>query len=209
MATTTIPQIFLEPPYLIIKPDATEEDFYRCADEDLNAEFLNGRIVMYSPASNLHEDLFSFIMTLLRMWLDASGQGIVRGSRFPMRLNPRWSPEPDLMVVRKERLHLVGKQRLEGPADLVIEIVSEHHAALDYDEKRPEYQRHRIPELWFVDQEKKEVLVDVWSEAGYASRTLSAGRLESGVLPGFWIDVAWLWQEPLPSTMACLRQIHP
>jgi len=27
------------------------------------------------------------------------------------------------------------------------------------------------------------------------------------VLPGFWIEVAWLWQEPLPSTLACLRQI--
>jgi hypothetical protein len=27
------------------------------------------------------------------------------------------------------------------------------------------------------------------------------------VVPGFWIEVAWLWAEVLPSTMACLREI--
>jgi hypothetical protein len=27
------------------------------------------------------------------------------------------------------------------------------------------------------------------------------------VIPGFWLDVEWLWQDRLPSTLACLRQI--
>ena len=33
------------------------------------------------------------------------------------------------------------------------------------------------------------------------------GRLESLAIPGFWIDVAWLWQDPLPDALHCLEQI--
>jgi hypothetical protein len=41
----------------------------------------------------------------------------------------------------------------------------------------------------------------------YRQRTLSAGRLRSVVLDGFWIDVGWLWRDKLPSAPHCLRQI--
>lgn len=106
-------------------------------------------------------------MTLLSTFLDERKGGVVRGSRYPMRLDERWSPEPDLLVVLDGRRHLMTRQRLEGPADFVLEIASEGDPRLD----------------------------------------LSAGRAESRTVPGFWIDAAWLWQEPLPSTLGCLRQI--
>jgi len=205
----TVPQALLEPPFLLVKSGVTEEDFYRLADEDLDAEFLDGRIVMYSPASHPHEDLFAFLLALLRNYVDSTGLGSVLGSRYPMRLDPRWSPEPDLLFVRKERMSLVTKQRLEGAADLVIEIVSEHHAELDYDDKRPRYQAHRIPEIWIVDPQERVVVADVLASAGYETRSLTSGRLDSAALAGFWLDAEWLWRRPLPSTVACFRQILP
>jgi hypothetical protein len=45
------------------------------------------------------------------------------------------------------------------------------------------------------------------TEDGYESVVLSKGRLASRVLPGFFIEVDWLWQEPLPSTLARVRAI--
>jgi Uma2 family endonuclease len=199
-------QVDVEPPFLLVKPGIAEDEFYRRAGEDSGWEYLDGRLVM-SPASDRHEDLFSFLMTLLRTFLDERGGAVVRGSRYPMRLDERWSPEPDLLVVRDERRHLLGTQRLEGPADLVVEIASEGDPALDRREKLPRYQQARIPEIWLVDPFDR--FVRVWAGAGsaYEERALSSGRLDSTVLPGFWIDVAWLWQEPLPGTLACLRRI--
>jgi hypothetical protein len=41
----------LDPPYLIVKPFMSEEDFYREAGEDSDWEYLDGRLVMHSPAS--------------------------------------------------------------------------------------------------------------------------------------------------------------
>ena len=197
----------LEPPFLIVKPSVSEEEFYREAGEDSDWEYLDGRILMHSPASDRHEDLFSFLLTLLRAFLDARGIGVVRGSRYPMRLDQRWSPEPDLLVVRAARRHLLTPTRLEGPADLVIEIASESDPGLDVREKLPRYREAGIEEIWLLDPFDKRLRVETRTPSGYASRTLTSGRLESTVLPGFWVDVSWFWNEELPATLACLREI--
>jgi len=197
----------LEPPFLVIKPDMSEEDFYRLAGEDSDWEYLDGRIVVHSPASDRHEDLFRFLLTLWSYVLGKRGDGVVRGSRFPMRLDPRWSPEPDLLVVRRERTGLLGRQRLEGPADLVVEILSDHDSHLVHKEKLPRYREAAIAEIWIVDPKRKEVLVDRLGPAGREARTISEGRLESAVVPGFWIDVGWLWHEELPPPHECIAHI--
>jgi len=197
----------LEPPYLIVKPGVTERDFYRLADEDSDWEYLDGRIVMHSPASDRHEDLFSFLISLLRGFLGERGGAVVRGSRYPMRLDSDWSPEPDILVVRADRRHLMTSQRLEGPADMVVEIVSDSDPKLDYREKLPRYREAGIEEIWVVNPFNREVLAERRTLAGCIATTLSSGRLESGVVPGFWIEVAWLWQPGLPAPLKCLREM--
>jgi len=200
-------RLSLEPPYLIVKPGVSEEEFYRLADEDSDWEYLDGRIVMYSPASERHENIFRFLLTLLSAFLDEKGGALVRGSRYPMRLDANWSPEPDILVIRENRRHLMTPQRLEGPADMVIEIVSESDPGLDYREKLPRYRRAGIEEIWIVNPFENQVLVEVKTDAGYAARTFSIGRLESAVVPGFWIEVDWLWQKNPPSTFQCVREM--
>jgi Uma2 family endonuclease len=197
----------LEPPYLIVKPFVSEEEFYRDASEDSDWEYLDGRIVMHSPASDRHEDLFSFLGTLLRAYLDHTGAGIVRGSRYPMRLDARWSPEPDLLVIRPEKRPRLTRTHLDGPADFVIEIASDSDPGLDRREKLPRYREAGIEEIWLVDPFQQQLLVETKEAHGHAARSLAAGRLDSRVLPGFWIEVAWLWRDELPSTLACLREI--
>ncbi|HVS01596.1 MAG TPA: Uma2 family endonuclease [Thermoanaerobaculia bacterium] len=195
----------LEPPYVVFKPGVREEEFYALA-EDSAWEYLDGRLVL-SPASDRHEDLFAFLLTLLRGYLDERGGGVVRGSRYPMRLDERWSPEPGLLVVREERLHVMGRQRLEGPADLVIEIASEGDPQLEVREKLPRYRQARIPEIWLVDPFAERIHCERLADGEYEALALASGRLSSTVVPGFWIEASWLWQEELPSTLACLRGI--
>jgi Uma2 family endonuclease len=200
-------EILLEPPYLIIKPGLEEDDFYRLADEDADWEYLDGRIVVHSPASDRHEDIFAFLLALIRGYLDERTGGVVRGSRYPMRLDPKWSPEPDILVVLNSRRHLMKPGRLEGSADMVIEIASESDPGLDYREKLPRYRQAEIPEIWIVDPFRREILIEKIGASGYGTAVESSGRVESSVVRGFWILAAWLWQENLPSTMACLREI--
>ncbi|HEX4953949.1 MAG TPA: Uma2 family endonuclease [Thermoanaerobaculia bacterium] len=196
----------LEPPYLVIKPGVSEAEFYALEGEDSDWEYLDGRLVM-SPASDRHEDLFGFLSSLLRLFLDERGGGVVRGSRTPMRLDERWSPEPDLLVVGSARAHRLTPKYLDGPADLVIEIVSEADPRFEVREKLPRYQQAGIPEIWLIDPANRQLSVHWLEGAAYHQATATTGRLEARTVPGFWIEVDWLWQEKLPSTFDCLRRV--
>ncbi|MGI9000715.1 MAG: Uma2 family endonuclease [Pseudonocardia sp.] len=195
----------ISPPYVLTKPVADEQEYYALG-EDSPFEFLDGRLVM-SPSSYRQEDLGGFLIALARIWLEERGGGVVLGSRYPMRLDPRWSPEPDLLVVTDALRDRLLPTRLEGPAAFVVEIAPDGDPRLDEREKRPRYHQARIPEMWWISPQTGTVLVDQLDGDTYRTRRLTDGRLPSVVLPGFWIEVGWLWQDPLPSTMACLREL--
>ncbi|MBV8203092.1 MAG: Uma2 family endonuclease [Acidobacteria bacterium] len=206
----------------------TEDEFYAWADEDCPYQYLGGELVR-EPVSLGHEQIFAFLFGLLRAYLDERGGGEAVGSRYAMRLDPKWSPEPDILFVREERRHLMGPQRLDGRADLVIEIASP--GRIDIRKKLPRYHQAELPEIWIVDRYARTVRVDTLTSAGsagsagsdgsagsagsdasagsgaYQTRLVSSGVVASAVLPGFWLEVGWLWQEPLPSPLRCLRQI--
>lgn len=125
-----------------------------------------------------------------------------------MRLDPRWSPEPDLLVVTDLHRDRITAQRLEGPADLVIEIASDGDPRFDEREKLPRYRAAGIPEIWLVSPQTRSVRVDRLDPDGlYRTSQHNSGPIESTILPGFCINAEWLWQEPLPSTFGCLRAL--
>ena len=189
-----------------LEGEVTEDEFYRL-DKDSNLEYLDSRLWVRESASNRHEAVFGFLLTLLTGFLDKQSGGIVRGSRYPMRLDERWSPEPDLLIVRTEHLDRVRPTRLEGPADLVIEIASPSNRKREMRMKLPRYREAGIPEIWRVVPSEQVVEVSVKGPEGYSSSYHRSGHLTPSVVPGFWLDVGWLWADPLPSTFACLRRI--
>lgn len=199
-------QLEVEPPFVVVRPVADEGAYY-ALDEDSPWELLDGRLVM-SAASHRHEELFRFLMTLLSGWLDERGGGVALGSRYPMRLDERWSPEPDLLVVTDAHRHRLTPQYLDGPADLVVEIASDGDPGLDEREKLPRYRQAGVPEVWLVSPQTSRVRAERRRpDGGYDTGHHRTGTLESAVLPGVWIDVAWLWADPLPSAIACLREL--
>ena len=185
----------------------TEEEFYAQEGADSPYQYLAGELVVREPVSCLHDDLSLFVQALFRYALDERGGARVKGSRYPMRLDPTWSPEPDLMVVGADRVHLIGEQRMEGPADLVIEIASPGDVGRALRLKLPRYREARVPEIWVMNPYQEVVRAERLQGARYQVHELHAGRLSPVILPWFFIEVSWLWQRPLPSTLACVRQI--
>jgi len=55
-----------------------------------------------------------------------------------------------------------------------------------------------------VEQQGQPTVILAKTVKGYDRNKITGGRLESRVLPGFWVEVSWLWQEELPPALACL-----
>jgi Uma2 family endonuclease len=96
---------------------------------------------------------------------------------------------------------------VDGPADLVVEVVSSESGARDRGEKFYEYEAAGIPEYWLVDPEREELAVYRLRKDRYRTAFEGhEGRAASEVLEGFWIEAEWLWQEELPAVLDVLRR---
>ena len=187
------------------------EEFLEFGEETTHAEWVDGEVTVFVPPSERHQDVLWFLATLLGWYARRLGLGKVILAPFEMRL-ARSAREPDLLfVAAQHRDRLTGK-RVEGPADLVIELVSDDSVARDRAEKFREYQEAGVLEYWVFDPRPGKEREDFFRlvEGAYeAVRPDADGRYHSTALPGFWIVPQWLRQDPLPDPLDMLAIIAP
>lgn len=186
------------------------EEFLAWCDEDTWAEWVDGEVVIMSPVSFFHQDLADFLVAVLRVFVETLDLGWVCSAPFLMRLaSLSRGREPDILFVRKERMSLVQQTYLDGPADLVVEIISPESVVRDREEKFAEYERAGVQEYWLLDpQQKQAEFYVLGSDGHYRLTTVEDGVYRSQVLQGFWLKVAWLWQEPLPKVLKVLKELR-
>jgi Uma2 family endonuclease len=187
----------------------TYEAFLDWADEDVLAEWVKGEVILTSPASLRHQNIAGFLTTLIRTYAEEKGLGQVISAPFQMKL-AHSGREPDLLFVAQANLHRLQPTYLDGPADLVIEIISPESIGRDRGDKYLEYEAAGIPEYWLIDPSRQQVEFYRLDENGryQLSAPDENGRYHSSQLPGFWLQVDWLWQEPLPRILSLLRQLN-
>lgn len=163
---------------------------------------------MTSPASDRHQDLADFLTAVVRIFVESRELGWVRSAPFQMKLEAS-GREPDLVFVTSDKLNRVHRTYLDGPASLVVEIVSPESAGRDRGEKFYEYEQAGIPEYWLLDPHTRRAEFYQIGPAGQYQLTApdSQGVYHSAVLPGFWLRVDWLWQQPLPRVLDVLQEL--
>lgn len=177
----------------------TYEQFL-AAGEYTHAEWVNGKVIFMSPVSSAHAELNLFLASVIVNYVRERNLGKVYQDPFQMKTGPKLPGRaPDILYVSNENLSRVKRAYLDGPADLVIEIVSPESRAVDRGEKFCEYEEGGVREYWLIDQPRKKAeFFKLSAEGHYQPIEVKAnGRFESGVLPGFWLNAGWLWEEPL------------
>ncbi len=183
------------------------EAFLEWADEDTYAEWVNGKVIMTSPASQLHQRLVSFLDQFLGLYVYYRGLGRILTAPFQMKL-PHSGREPDVLFVARAHLERLRTNYLDGPADLVVEVVSPESTGRDRGEKFYEYEAAGVPEYWLLDpQTRRAEFYRLDEEGRYQLIPLEEGRYVSVQLPGLWLRVDWLWQEEPPSPLRALAEV--
>jgi Uma2 family endonuclease len=175
------------------------EAFLEWADEDTRAEWANGEVIIHMPPKDIHQVTLGFLYRLLGLFVDLYSLGQIRLAPFEVKLKPTGSSrEPDIFFVATPNLARLTADRLVGPADLIIEIVSKESVQRDREDKFKEYAEAEVPEYWIIDPRSGKQRADFYrlnEKGGYQLfATEDDERVESYVLPGFWLRPAWLWQ---------------
>lgn len=106
-------------------------------------------------------------------------------------------------------MHLFRSRYFDGAPDVVVEIVWPDSRVRDRGEKFYEYEAAGVREYWLVDPDRQQAGFYRLDERGRYRMVVpdSQGVFRSEAVPGFWLSIEWLWQDPLPDEGEILARL--
>jgi len=186
----------------------SEDEFVAWCGDEVRAEWVDGEVIVMSPASADHDDLVGWLLAVLRPFAERHNLGTVRGPELQVRLIPGRRRIPDVLFVSTGRESILQANYVEGAPDLAIEIVSPDSQARDWREKYLDYQAAGVREYWVIDLASQRAEFYHLDDGGQYSRLEEVdGAITSQVLTGLRLPLAWLWPAGRPKVIDALGKL--
>jgi len=204
----TLPELVQDLAGLLEEERARRERFYAEMSEEQKAEFINGEVIVHSPATNRHLMVRDNLQRLLRLHVQLRQLGEVCGEK-ALCVFPRNDYEPDVCFFGPAKSAGLRPDTRKFPIpDFIAEVLSDSTEARDRGQKFRDYEAHGVQEYWLVDP-GNELVEQYVLRAGRYSLAIKAatGELRSAAVPGFVIPVRALFDSAL--NLQTLRELLP
>lgn len=171
----------------------TADEFLQITEEGENYELINGVVTVTPSPAPKHQHVAGEVFYQLRHFLETHPIGLVfmeidvhlgtdaSGGDFVYR--------PEIVFYKTERM--VGMEdKLFGPPDLVVEVVSRGSRRIDSETKKIDYERYGVSEYWLIDPERKHIAAYQLKESRFVESVMTEDRYASETVQGFVLDVA-------------------
>ena len=184
----------------------TEEEFVAWTfAEEVWAEWVDGEVVVMNAVETDNSELTFFIAHLIRAFTSRYKLGKLYGEPAQVRL-PRRRRSPDLIFVTTAHLDRVERMQVQGPPDLLVEVVSPESRNRDRREKFAEYQAAGVAEYWMADRPMRSFEAYSLGTGGKYGRIPEVeGAVFSALLPGLFFRPEWVWQLEYPQVPPLVR----
>lgn len=172
------------------------QEFYEEMTPEQKVEFIDGEVVLHSPARNQHLGVTLRAATLLKTHVNVHELGIVHVEKC-LCVFPRNDYEPDIVFFGREKADGLQPDTLKFPIpDLIVEVLSSSTEERDRGVKFEDYAANGVGEYWIIDAEQSVIEQYVLRSGDYELKLKSSsGRLQSEVITGFQVEVAALFDE--------------
>ena len=157
-------------------------------------EVIEGELVVTPSPIPLHEDLTMELTFVVGPFVRDGHLGRIYTAPIDVVFDERVVVIPDFVFVQLDRLHIVGPKAIEGPPDLVVEILSPSTSGRDLGVKMELYARFGAREYWILDPGARSLTI----------HSLEDGRYEVCAERGWNRPVA----RPRRSGDRCRRVVH-
>ncbi len=157
---------------------------------DVKAEFINGEVILHSPATVIRNFIRKRLVKLLDTFVALRRLGAVLDEKALIALT-RNDYEPDINFFTNEKASRLTPSQLVLPApDFIVEVLSATTEQRDRGVKFRDYAAHGVQEYWLVDPESEVIEQYENSQGGYRLLLkLNTGSIASRVVGGFQIPV--------------------
>lgn len=191
-----LPRYVQELESLLDAERARRDCFYAEITEEQKMEFINGEVVMHSPARLRHTTVVRNLSTLLDVYVSKHNLGYVGQEKVLITLT-RNDYEPDVVYFSPEKARQFSPDQMKFPApDLAVEVLSPSTESNDRGIKFVDYAAHGVAEYWIVDPDEETVEQYTLKGETYDLRMKSqTGILQSSAVAGFAVPVRALFDE--------------
>lgn len=131
--------------------------FREWIDDSFKAEFINGEVIMHSPAKRRHLKVSDYLSRIISIYASHKTNGVVMVEKAMIALT-RNDYEPDIVYFKYDKAADFTEDQMLFPApDFVVEILSKRTAKRDRGIKMEDYAAHGIEEYWIIDAHKMQV----------------------------------------------------
>ena len=120
-------------------------------------EIIDGELIMSPSPGYSHQRACTLLGRYLSQHIDDQGLGAFVSSPIHVILDEHEHYEPDLCFIRGERTGIIKDTFIEGPPDLIIEVISESNRTHDTVVKFEAYARYGVEEYWLVDLREQQI----------------------------------------------------
>jgi Uma2 family endonuclease len=103
----------------------------------------------------------------LGSWIKAESLGVLLAAPCDVILDDTAIVEPDLLFVSADRGAIITERGIEGPPDLVVEILSDSTTRRDRGAKMKLYARYGVARYWLVDVDTQCLEVHALRDGAY------------------------------------------
>ena len=136
----------------MIREGGLTYDDYASLDDGNRYELVDGRLELMSPGLSLTHQLVSYEVQR-NIARTCEKDYVILYAPVDLILSDSEVRQPDILLVRRDRMHILSKRGVEGAPDLVVEIVSPSTVKRDKLDKLRTYARYGITEYWIIDPE--------------------------------------------------------
>ena len=159
-------------------------------------EIIDGELIVTPVPMPSHQDMSANIFVPMHLHVVERQLGKVYYAPIDIRFTPDNALSPDIVFVAHDRLHIIGPRAIDGPLDLVVEILSPGTRRRDPTTKRELYARFGVREYWIVDSEARTVQVLELVGADFrVVPLLEDDTLQSRVLPDLRLTLEIVFED--------------
>lgn len=148
----------------------TYDDYRALPDDGRRYELFEGELQVTPAPTTQHQRVSGNLEFLLRAHVRTHALGEVLDAPIDVILDRGTVVQPDILFVSKKRLAIITERAVEGPPDLVVEILSESTAQRDRGVKQQLYARYGVAHYWIVDPMSRSLAEYVLAERAYTLR---------------------------------------
>lgn len=147
----------------------TYEMYSALPDNGHRYEIVQGVLMMSPAPETAHQGVIAEISAYLREQIFLKRRGLVLTGPTDVVLSSQKVVEPDVLVLLEDHLDRLTEKCIEGPPDLVVEVISPTGVTYDRLVKYNLYEQAGVPEYWLVNPKKQSIEVFVLEAGKYRS----------------------------------------